>query len=331
LENWKLTLDIKAFQDKVSDLQNRFNSVLRNYSLSDKPNYLYDPIRYVLKGKGKRLRPILVYLVGSVYDADDTDLVNAGLAAELLHNFTLVHDDIMDQDDIRHGLLTIHKKWDESTAILAGDGIYALAQLLITDVKVNQLHAVKAFNKATLFVCEGQAYDKEFEHNHSVTLDDYLLMIEKKTGWLIGFCAELGGILGNQDISTIDQLRQYGLNLGNAFQIQDDIFEIIGDDKSMGKSLGSDIVSGKQTILAILARAADPDGWIKTWEKIQKLNLSKSIDYLRNYFLELEVLDKASRLAKQYIEAAKRDLTIIPVDKRDWLKCFTEIVLNRNK
>jgi geranylgeranyl pyrophosphate synthase len=324
-------MDIKTFQDKVADLRDRFNSVLRDYPLSDRPNYLYDPIRYVLKGEGKRLRPILVYLVGSVYNADDSDLINAGLAAELLHNFTLVHDDIMDQDDIRHGQLTIHKKWDESTAILTGDGIYAIAQLLITEVKVNQLTAIKAFNKATLFVCEGQAYDKEFENNHSVTLDDYLLMIEKKTGWLIGFCAELGGILGNQDINTIDSLRQYGLNLGNAFQIQDDIFEIFNDDKAMGKSLGSDIIAGKQTILAILARATDPGGWIKTREKIQKLNLEETIDYLRSYLMDLEVLDEASRLAKQYIDTAKRNLTIIPVEKRDWLECFTEIVLNRKK
>ena len=316
-------MDIKTFQDKVADLRDRFNSVLRNYPLSDRPNYLYDPIRYVLKGEGKRLRPILVYLVGSVYNATDSDLINAGLAAELLHNFTLVHDDIMDKDDIRHGQLTIHKKWDESTAILTGDGIYAIAQLLITEVKVNQLTAIKAFNKATLFVCEGQAYDKEFENNHSVTLDDYLLMIEKKTGWLIGFCAELGGILGNQDINTIDSLRQYGLNLGNAFQIQDDIFEIFNDDKAMGKSLGSDIIAGKQTILAILARATDPDGWIKTREKIQKLNLDATIDYLRSYLMDLEVLDEASRLAKQYIDTAKRNLTIIPVEKRDWLECFT--------
>ncbi|MEE9190818.1 MAG: polyprenyl synthetase family protein [Candidatus Neomarinimicrobiota bacterium] len=326
-----MTLDSKTFQDKVATLRNRFNSALRNYHLSDQPNYLYDPIRYVLKGEGKRLRPILVYLVGSVYNADDSDLINAGLAAELLHNFTLVHDDIMDQDEFRHGQLTIHKKWDESTAILAGDGIYAIAQLFITEVKINQLHAVKAFNKATLFVCEGQAYDKEFEHNHSITLDNYLLMIEKKTGWLIGLCAELGGILGNQDLKTIDQLHRYGLNLGNAFQIQDDIFEIFSDDKAMGKSLGSDIVSGKQTILSILARAADPDGWDKTWNKIQKLNLSGSIDYLRSYLVDLDVLDEASQLAKQYIEAAKRDLTIIPVKKRVWLECFTEVVLNRKK
>jgi len=156
-------------------------------------------------------------------------------------------------------------------------------------------------------------------------------MIEKKTGWLIGFCAELGGILGNQDINTIDSLRQYGLNLGNAFQIQDDIFEIFNDDKAMGKSLGSDIIAGKQTILAILARATDPDGWIKTREKIQKLNLDATIDYLRSYLMDLEVLDEASRLAKQYIDTAKRNLTIIPVEKRDWLECFTEIVLNRKK
>jgi len=306
LGNLNKMLDTDQYNEKLLSLKTELNTALRNYSLARKPSYLYDPIRYVMQGEGKRLRPILVHLVGAVYNADKTDLLNAGLAAELLHNFTLVHDDIMDRDDIRHGQMTVHKKWDESTAILAGDGIYAIAQLLITKVKVNPLKAVQAFNMATLYVCEGQAYDKEFENNHDITLEEYLVMIEKKTGWLIGFCAELGGILGDQSEQVVNRLRSFGLNLGNAFQIQDDILEIFGDDKVMGKSLGSDIVFDFK-------------------------NIQESIEYLRNYFIQNDIYNEAQVLAKKYIDAAKRDLMIIPEDKRDWLLNFTEVVLNRKK
>jgi len=331
LGNLNKMLDTDQYNEKLLSLKTELNTALRNYSLARKPSYLYDPIRYVMQGEGKRLRPILVHLVGAVYNADKTDLLNAGLAAELLHNFTLVHDDIMDRDDIRHGQMTVHKKWDESTAILAGDGIYAIAQLLITKVKVNPLKAVQAFNMATLYVCEGQAYDKEFENNHDITLEEYLVMIEKKTGWLIGFCAELGGILGDQSEQVVNRLRSFGLNLGNAFQIQDDILEIFGDDKVMGKSLGSDIVSGKQTVLSILARMQDNDKWKTAWKQIDFKNIQESIEYLRNYFIQNDIYNEAQVLAKKYIDAAKRDLMIIPEDKRDWLLNFTEVVLNRKK
>ncbi|MFC1581616.1 polyprenyl synthetase family protein [Candidatus Neomarinimicrobiota bacterium] len=324
-------LDIDLYNEKLTLLKVELNSALKNYSLSRQPSYLYDPIRYVMQGEGKRLRPILVHLVGDVYDADKTDLLNAGLAAELLHNFTLVHDDIMDQDDIRHGQMTVHKKWDESTAILAGDGIYAIAQLLITKVKINPLKAIQAFNMATLYVCEGQAYDKEFENNYDITLDDYLVMIEKKTGWLIGFCAELGGILGDQSEQVVNRLRSFGLNLGNAFQIQDDILEIFSDNKAMGKSLGSDISSGKQTVLSILARRQNEDKWKTIWKNANSKNIQDGIEYLRNYFIQNKIYDEAKALAKNYIEAAKRDLMIIPEHKREWLINFTEVVLNRKK
>ena len=160
-----------TFLDHIEQLRSEFNNRLNNFPLDSEPHYIYDPIRYIMEGRGKRLRPIIVNLVGTAYGVDKDDLMNAGLAVELLHNFTLVHDDIMDHDSLRHGKATVHKKWDESTAILAGDGIYAIAQMLITKVKNNPLKAVHAFNKATLFVCEGQAYDKEFEHNNEIVLD----------------------------------------------------------------------------------------------------------------------------------------------------------------
>jgi len=319
------------FLDHIDKLRNEFNDQLDQFPLDSEPKYIYDPIRYIMKGQGKRLRPIIVNLIGKVFNVSTNDLINAGLAVELLHNFTLVHDDIMDQDSLRHGKATVHKKWDESTAILAGDGIYAIAQILITKVSVNPLKAVHAFNKATLYVCEGQAYDKEFEHNSSIVFDQYLTMITKKTGWLIGFCAELGGILGDQSDNTIDELRSYGLNLGIAFQIQDDIFEIFADTKSMGKSLGSDLIAGKQTILTILAREKDEEGWLKKWKSVGKLDIDEALSELRKYFTESGVLDSANDIVQKYTEEAQKNLEIIPKDKRAHLEQLTEYVWKRKK
>jgi len=320
-----------SFLDYIDQLRLEFNHRLNNFPLDSEPNYIYDPIKYIMEGRGKRLRPIIVNLVGTAYCADKDDLMNAGLAVELLHNFTLVHDDIMDHDSMRHGKATVHKKWDESTAILAGDGIYAIAQILITKVKKNPLKAVEAFNKATLFVCEGQAYDKEFEHNHGIVLDQYLTMIKKKTGWMIGFSAELGCILGDQPNSIISELQSYGLNLGMAFQIQDDILEIFSDSKSMGKSLGSDLNAGKQTILAVLARQQDSIGWKKQWEGIVNNDIQIALESLRYYFENSGILESATNMAKQYTEAAQNNLKIIPKENRTQLDQLTEFVWQRKK
>lgn len=320
-----------SFLDHIEQLRFEINERLQSFPLDSEPKYIYDPIKYIMEGRGKRLRPIIVNLVGTVYGANRDDLLNAGLAVELLHNFTLVHDDIMDQDNLRHGQATVHKKWDESTAILAGDGIYAIAQILITKVKTNPLKAINAFNKATLYVCEGQAYDKEFEHNHGIVLDQYMTMIKKKTGWLIGFCAELGGILGDQPDSVISELQSYGLNLGIAFQIQDDLLEIFSDSKSMGKSLGSDLIAGKQTILTVLARQNDPVGWKQKWEEIMNNDLQVAIKKFRIYFEDNGILEAAKDMAKKYTGDAQNNLRIIPKDKREQLEQLTEFVWKRKK
>lgn len=320
-----------SFLDHIEQLRFEINERLQSFPLDSEPKYIYDPIKYIMEGRGKRLRPIIVNLVGTVYGANRDDLLNAGLAVELLHNFTLVHDDIMDQDNLRHGQATVHKKWDESTAILAGDGIYAIAQILITKVKTNPLKAINAFNKATLYVCEGQAYDKEFEHNHGIVLDQYMTMIKKKTGWLIGFCAELGGILGDQPDSVISELQSYGLNLGIAFQIQDDLLEIFSDSKSMGKSLGSDLIAGKQTILTVLARQNDPVGWKQKWEEIMNNDLQVAIKKFRIYFEDNGILEAAKDMAKKYTGDAQNNLRIIPKEKRAQLEQLTEFVWKRKK
>ena len=165
----RLKLGTDTFLTKIESLRFEIDEALSNLKIPSEPAYLYTPIGYALNGGGKRLRAILVHLVGKLFGADKADMINGGLAVELLHNFTLIHDDIMDEDYIRHGKDTIHKKWDESTAILSGDGIYVISQLLISKIKNNTLSAIQVFNKASLVVCEGQAYDKSYENNSEIT------------------------------------------------------------------------------------------------------------------------------------------------------------------
>lgn len=323
--------DRTAFQDKIHRFQVDLGKAIDKLPLSKKPDYLYNPINYVLSGPGKRLRPILIYLVGTAFNASSKDIMNAALAMEMLHNFTLVHDDIMDEDDFRHGQAAVHAKWDESTAILAGDGMFAFSQLLLIDISVNALKVIKVFNEAALVVCEGQALDKEFEHDSSVKLDQYFSMIEKKTGFLISASARIGGLIGNQVDDVMEKLESYGLNLGHAFQIQDDILEIFSSSQKMGKSLGSDVVEGKQTVLTILARGNNPGEWKRFWDKMSDKNISKVLPELRIYLEQNGILARANSLVEKYISQANLDLMIIPQPYREDMFSFSKLVLNRKK
>ena len=182
---------MSEFNEIIEFIRSEVNKGLKNIPIPKTPRYLYDPIRYSIRSKGKRFRPILTHLSGRANNVDPDVLMNISLAVELLHNFTLVHDDIMDNDTLRHGKDTIHKKWDSSTAILAGDGIYTLAQIILNQLPYNVTHLSKYFNNTTLDICEGQALDKEFENDQSITEGMYLNMIDKKTGSLLSASAAL--------------------------------------------------------------------------------------------------------------------------------------------
>ena len=258
----------ESFQKHIQFLRNDIEKAIHQIPLDKSPTYFYDPIKYVLNGKGKRLRPILVHLTGQVYSSDPEGLMKAAIAVELLHNFSLVHDDIMDEDDVRHGQPSVHKKWDNASAILAGDGLFVLSHLILTGLPP---YVHQRFNEVTLAICEGQGMDKEFEDDVSITMGNYLVMIGKKTGSLLGLSAEVGSLIGDGSKEAAHHLFEFGLNLGLAFQIQDDYLEIYSSESSMGKSLGSDIRSGKQTALTILAREKNPDQWSKFNQKTSRL------------------------------------------------------------
>ena len=309
-----------SFEKHISFIKSDIEKSLNKIPLTNNPNYLYDPIRYIIKGKGKRLRPILVHLVGHSYSADPEDLMKVSMAVELLHNFTLVHDDIMDNDSVRHGKQTVHKKWDEPTAILSGDAIFVLSQLLLNSLP-QIIH--RRFNEVSLNICEGQGMDKEFENDPSISMGKYLIMIGKKTGALLGLCAELGALLSGQKKEEAHSLFQYGLNLGLAFQIQDDLLEIFSDESVMGKSLGSDLSKNKQTALTILAKNDNSEKWLNFTR-----NYSKISDY-QSYFNKNRIRNKVEKSIQHYINKANSALNAAPKSDKDHLQKFTNLILKR--
>ena len=229
-------------------LSANINSDLANAVSIEFPPNLYDPMRYALSSKGKRFRPVLLIMSCEAAGGDLADAYNAAIAIEILHNFTLVHDDIMDNDMLRRGKETVHKKWNSNIAILAGDGLIALAyRFLLKTESDNLKEVVKIFSEAIIKICEGQSLDKDMETTDAVTSIEYLDMIKRKTGVLMSISAEIGGILGKGGTQEIEALKKFGFELGIAFQIQDDLMDIISEEGVIGKDLGSDLILGKKT------------------------------------------------------------------------------------
>ena len=312
--------DNDDFHKEIIFLKSEINRSLKKFLVKSEPKYLYDPIKYSINNSGKRLRPILVFLSGKLFNANVSDLMKAAVAVELLHIFTLIHDDIMDDDDIRHGKPSLHKKWDISTAILSGDAIFTLAQLAINSLDKNTYNRL---NEISLSVCEGQALDKEFENDTSISMDKYLDMIAKKTGSLLGLCSELGAIVSEQEIDIRTTLYSFGVNLGLAFQIQDDYLEIFGEPELMGKSLGSDIHSGKQTAMTILARNMNEKEWIR-------LNSKKTdLQGYKNFFLENRIDHEIKKLVEYYINKTSKSIEFVKSSENNFLDDFSNYILNR--
>lgn len=304
---------MSTFNELITFIRKEVNRDLKRLPIPKRPVYLYEPIRFALSGNGKRFRPILVHLAGRANNADPDSLMKIALAVELLHNFTLVHDDIMDNDNMRHGQAAIHSKWDESTAILAGDGINAIAQILLSGIPDRSNAICRFFNQATLEVCEGQALDKEFENDLSITEDQYLEMIEKKTGSLLGACAALSATLVGADQEVINYFDQFGRALGNGFQIHDDLLEIYGNPNEMGKSLGSDIAEGKQTMMVIKARNLFGKEWGDIIGDPDRLDF---MDKIRSFFTENGIENETKGLAQTYFDLARNSL-----EKIDGINC----------
>ena len=237
------------------------NKEIESLNWEKEPKGLYEPIAYALASGGKRVRPTLALIAaesiingGLINGGMIDDVVPAALALEIFHNFTLLHDDVMDKAPVRRGRETVHVKWNENTAILSGDQMLIEAYKELAQVPAGKLPQVlKWFNEMATAICEGQQYDVDFEHASQVTIEDYMMMIEKKTSVLLAYAMKIGGYIAGANESQQEALYQYGLHLGLAFQIQDDILDVYGDPKTFGKKIGGDICANKKTFLLLTA------------------------------------------------------------------------------
>lgn len=299
------------------------------------PSSLYQPASYILESSGKRLRPLLVLLSAKAVGGNIKNVYNAALSVEMLHNFTLVHDDIMDNADLRRGNLTIHKKYNINTAILTGDILAAVAyEFLLRDCKVNAKQALDSFTKGLVEVCEGQSLDTEFETRKNVSLPEYIKMIEKKTAALARMCCELGAYLANGSNSDIRALSDYGKYLGIAFQIQDDLLDITADKFEFGKRIGGDLLEGKKTFLFIealeKAKGKDKSDLLKI---IANKGIKENkIEYYKKLYEKLGVIEDAKVAIRNYTNKALRSINRLSnkseVEIFHWL---ADSLIKRNK
>lgn len=238
----------------LNDLQAIVEKSFGELQLPIEPRNLYEPISYTLSLGGKRVRPILCLMSANLFSDIVDKAVKPAIALEIFHNFTLIHDDIMDNADVRRGKPTVHKKWNPNVAILSGDAAIIVAYKYVAQTDSTLLPEIlKVFNATALEVCDGQQFDMEYEKLPVVTEDDYLKMIELKTSVLLAAAAKIGAILGGASLQDAERLYNFGRNLGLAFQLQDDLLDTYGDPKVFGKAIGGDIISNKKTFLMINA------------------------------------------------------------------------------
>ena len=314
--------------------KNKIDLVLKKALQGRKPFSLYEPGSYILHSEGKRLRPLLVLLSAQAVGGKFKQVYNAAAAVEMLHNFTLVHDDIMDNADKRRGRLTLHKKYDSNTAILVGDSLLSVAyEYLLKDCNGNAKEVLSAFTKGLVDVCEGQSMDTDFELKASVSIKEYILMITKKTAAMAEMCCKIGATIGGGNKTKINALSKYGKNLGIAFQIHDDLLDISADEKEFGKTIGGDLVEGKKTYL-----------FIKALEKARGHNrnyLSKVIEnkgikkyQVKNYkvlYEKLGVLEDAKKEIKKYTNQALNSLKVFNSEQRKIFYWLADALIKRTR
>ncbi|KXB00559.1 hypothetical protein AKJ42_00410 [candidate division MSBL1 archaeon SCGC-AAA261C02] len=285
------------------------------------PQVLSDSTRHLIKAGGKRLRPVLALVSCEAVGGKEENAVEAAAALELLHTFTLIHDDIMDRDKYRRGVKTVHQTWDESTAIVAGDALFAKVFEAVVENAINQdlsaalvAELVDTVSKTSFEICQGQALDMEFEERRTVSESEYMSMINRKTGALFEASTKVGALLGGGDREEVEALAKYGRLAGVAFQIHDDILEISGDQETVGKPMGSDIREGKCTLIITHAlttvKDKDKESLLGVWgnEETTKEDIKKAIKILR----ESGSIDFAASKARDLVKKAKSKLEIIP-------------------
>lgn len=293
---------------QIDEVQNIISKEIRGLSYSDTPKRLYEPIVYVLGLGGKRIRPVFTLLACNVFSDDVAVAIEPAIGLEIFHNFTLLHDDIMDRADLRRGNPTVHKKWCDNVAILSGDAMQIDAYKHMTRVPQGCLKEVlDLFSQTAIEVCEGQQYDMDFEQRQDVALEEYLEMIRLKTAVLLAASAKIGAVLGGASSEDADSFYQFGLNLGLAFQLQDDFLDVYGDASKFGKNIGGDILCNKKTYLLITAlKLADATAKadLERWLSAANPDPQEKIDAVTAIYNKLDVKSICQQAMEDYYRKA---------------------------
>ncbi len=320
---------MQTFEELSKNFIEKFNT--RHFPTE--PVSLYEPADYFLGLGGKRIRPVMCLMGNELFDEIVPDAYNLAIAVELFHNFTLIHDDIMDKAPLRRGMPTIHAKYNEPTALLSGDVMLVVAYDYINKITSSRIHQViHIFNKTAKQVCEGQQLDMDFEKNERVSLTDYLHMIALKTSVLLAASLQMGSILGGAGDGNQGHLYEFGKNLGLAFQIQDDHLDAFGDPAKVGKQTGGDIVSNKKTFLFIKAMEIATDAQRKEMRELIKTNPPDKVQKMLSIFKACGVDEEAKILKNRYINIAYQHLEDIAVlsSRKEPLKQLAQFLVQRD-
>ncbi|MFK6999628.1 polyprenyl synthetase family protein [Flavobacterium oreochromis] len=320
----------------ISSYQNIITKHFEDLSVKKDPLNLYNPIQYILSLGGKRIRPVLTLMAAEIFDTSYIKALSAATAVEVFHNFSLVHDDIMDNAPLRRGNETVHEKWNINTGILSGDAMLILAYQYFENYEPSIFKKLaQLFSKTALEVCEGQQYDVDFETREVVTISEYLKMIEYKTAVLVGAALKMGAIVAETSSENANLIYEFGLNLGIAFQLQDDYLDAFGNPLTFGKQVGGDIIENKKTYLYIKAlefASIEDKKQLQQLYSIQPNDNTDKIETVKNFFNSTGASTATQEAIKEYTLKAFSTLEKINIseDKKNILKTFGENLMSRN-
>ena len=321
----------------ATEIQEKVNAYIASLPYERKPKSLYDPIEYVLAAGGKRIRPSFVLMAYNLFHDDVDRILPVATALETYHNYTLLHDDLMDKADMRRGRPTVHKKWDDNTAILSGDTMLVLAYEHLAKCDTKYLKpALDLFTETALEVSEGQQFDMEFETRNDVAEEEYIEMIRLKTSVLLACALKMGAVVAGASDADANALYAFGEKVGLAFQLQDDLLDVYGDPKVFGKAIGGDITSNKKTFMLINAfnRAdAETRAELERWTTATEFDPAEKIAAVTEIYNRLGINKLAEQRIKEYFEQSRQHLDELSVsdDRKAVLRENTERMMNRKK
>lgn len=323
--------------DKISLFEKKISEAIGAVLHREEPGTLFAPVRYILSIGGKRVRPLLTLLAADMFGGDLEIALEPALAVEIFHNFSLLHDDLMDHADLRRGMPTVHRKWNVNSAILSGDAMMIESYRHVSEVPSHLLPQVlDVFSNMAMDICKGQQYDMDFELRLDVTEADYLEMIRLKTAVLLGSALKIGAIVAKASLHDAGLLYDYGVHIGLAFQLKDDLLDVYGDPLTFGKKIGGDILANKKTFLLIQAlRKADvvQRAALERWITATDYDPDEKINFVKNIYDQLNLKTIAENLIEKYYLASLDLLSYVGVaeDRKKDLRCLSENLMYREK